>query len=80
MADCKESKLDFTLQELTLSSQSEHVPGSSSTVALHSKRFVCVEYPAVVTNVDKMLETLGGKDNLSKVGAHNGDIYLHNLI
>lgn len=71
MADCKEVKLDFTLKELTLSSQSEDVPGSSSTVALRSNKFVCVEYPAVVTNVDKMLETLGGEENLSKVGTND---------
>lgn len=73
MADCKEVKLDFTLKELTLSSQSEDVPGSSSTVALRSNKFVCVEYPAVVTNVDKMLETLGGEENLSKVGTNDRD-------
>lgn len=72
MADCKEVKLDFTLKELTLSSQSEDVPGSSSTVALQSNKFICVEYPAVVTNVDKMLETLGGEDILSKVGTNDG--------
>lgn len=71
MADCKELKLDFTLKELNLSSQSEDVPGSSSTVALRSNKFVCVEYPAVVTNVDKMLETLGGEEKLSKVGMHD---------
>lgn len=75
MADCKELKLDFTLKDLTLSSQSEDVPGSSSTVALRSNKFVCVEYPAVVTNVDKMLETLGGEENLSKVGMHDRDIH-----
>lgn len=73
MADCKEAKLEFTLKELTLSSQSEDVPGSSSTVALRSNKFVCVEYPAVVTNVDKMLETLGGEENLSKVGTKDRD-------
>lgn len=72
MADCKEVKLDFTLKELTLCSQSEDVPGSSSTVALQSNKFICVEYPAVVTNVDKMLETLGGEDILSKVSTNDG--------
>lgn len=74
MADCKELKLDFTLKDLTLSSQSEDVPGSSSTVALRSNKFVCVEYPAVVANVDKMLETLGGEENVSKVGMHDRDV------
>lgn len=73
MADCKEVKLDFTLKELTLSSQSEDVPGSSSAVALRSNRFVCVEFPAAVTDVDKMLETLGGEEQLSKVGTNDRD-------
>lgn len=73
MADCKELKLDFTLKELTLSSQSEDVPGSSSTVELRDNKLVCVEYPAVVTSVDKMLETLGGEQAVSKVSRHSWD-------
>lgn len=32
-----------------------------------SKKFVCVEYPGIVKNVDKMLETLGGRETLSEV-------------
>lgn len=67
MADYKEQKLDFTLKELSLSSQSEQVPGSSSTVELRANKLVCVEYPAVVTSVSKMLETLGGEQTLSRV-------------
>uniref|UniRef100_A0A0K2U277 General transcription factor IIIC, polypeptide 5, 63kDa [Macaca mulatta] n=1 Tax=Lepeophtheirus salmonis TaxID=72036 RepID=A0A0K2U277_LEPSM len=30
---------------------------------------ICVEYPGVVANVDKMIETLGGIDNISTVSA-----------
>lgn len=32
-----------------------------------SRKLVCVQYPAVVKNVDRMLETLGGKSNLETV-------------
>lgn len=32
-----------------------------------SKKFVCVEYPGIVKNVDKMLETLGGRETISEV-------------
>lgn len=69
MADSTEPKLNFTLKQLSLSAQSEQedVPGSSSTVELRTSRLVCVEYPAVVNNVDKMLETLGGEQTVSKV-------------
>lgn len=71
MAGRFESKLDFTLKELTLCSQSEDVPGSSSTLELRTNKLVCVEYPAVVTNVDKMLETLGSEQTVSKVSRHS---------
>eukprot|EP00064_Thunnus_orientalis_P012338 superscaffoldBa00001880_g12373 len=70
MADSRQMKLDFTLKELTLSCHSEDVPGSSSTVELQDKKLVCVEYPAVVNSVSKMLETLGGDQAVSKTFAH----------
>nr|XP_020456817.1 general transcription factor 3C polypeptide 5 [Monopterus albus] len=70
MADSTEPKLDFSLKELTISRQSEAVPGSSFTVEMRNNRLVCVEYPAVVTSVDKMLETLGGEQAVSKTFAH----------
>lgn len=70
MAESNAAKLDFTLNELTLSVKSEDVPGSSSTVKLRPERLVCVEYPAVVTNVEKMLETLGGQQLVSKVSGN----------
>lgn len=68
MAD-SELKLDFTLKELTLSCRTEavDVPGSSSIVELRDNKLMCVEYPAVVNSVDKMLETLGGAQAVSKV-------------
>lgn len=69
MADLRELKMDFTLKELTLSCQTEDadIPGSSSSVELKDKKLVCVEYPALVTSTDKMLETLGGEKAVSKV-------------
>ncbi|KAK1884206.1 General transcription factor 3C polypeptide 5 [Dissostichus eleginoides] len=71
MSENKELKLDFILKELTLSPQAEEaVPGSSSSVELQDQRLVCVEYPAVVSSVDRMLETLGGERAVSKTFAH----------
>ena len=68
MSENKELKLDFILKELTLSPQAEEaVPGSSSSVELQDQRLVCVEYPAVVSSADRMLETLGGERAVSKV-------------
>lgn len=32
-----------------------------------SRKLVCVQYPAIVNNVNRMLETLGGKSNLETV-------------
>lgn len=79
MADSKELKLDFTLKELTLSCQTEDVPGNSSTVELQDKRLVCVEYPAAVNNVNKMLETLGGETAVSKVSRTCCGVYVHSI-
>lgn len=31
------------------------------------RRLVCVEYPGVVQNEDKMLQTLGGEEGVSRV-------------
>ncbi|XP_071774874.1 general transcription factor 3C polypeptide 5 [Centroberyx gerrardi] len=72
MSDSREFKLNFTLKELTISSPSDDggVPGSSSSVELLDNKLVCVEYPAVVSSVDKMLETVGGEQGLSKTYAH----------
>lgn len=76
MTEADEPKLDFTLKELAFSGKAEDVPGSSATVELRPDRLVCVEYPAVVTSVDKMLETLGGQQNVSKVGSNDFFFYV----
>ncbi|KAM6902127.1 general transcription factor 3C polypeptide 5 [Xenentodon cancila] len=70
MADSEDVKLDFTLKELTLSGEGgSPVRGGSSTVQLRDKRLVCVDYPAVVHSVDRMLETLGGEQTVTKTYA-----------
>ncbi|XP_028317974.1 general transcription factor 3C polypeptide 5 [Gouania willdenowi] len=63
---------NFQLEELTLSAGSESLRarGSSCTVEIKESRLMCVEYPAVVNNVDKMLNTLGGEETISKLFAH----------
>lgn len=67
-AEPRYQRLDFTLKELTLPGAAEDaVPGSSSTLELRDRKLVCVEYPAVVHNTDKMLDTLGGEQAVSKV-------------
>ncbi|KAM6975219.1 general transcription factor 3C polypeptide 5 [Tautogolabrus adspersus] len=73
MSESRDTKVDFILKELTLSCQTEDedVPGSSSTVEIQDNKLVCVEYPGVVTNVDKMLETLGGEKTVSKTFNHD---------
>ncbi|KAK0151750.1 General transcription factor 3C polypeptide 5 [Merluccius polli] len=73
MSDSGEQKLRFTLKEMKISSESEEEvcpgTGSSSTVRLLCSKLVCVEYPAAVASVDKMLETIGGEQGLSKTFA-----------
>ena len=36
-------------------------------VPIIKSRFVCIEYPGIVANTDKMLDTLGGERNISQV-------------
>ncbi|XP_070183438.1 general transcription factor 3C polypeptide 5-like, partial [Littorina saxatilis] len=36
------------------------------SVAVGDKHFVCIEYPGIVQNVDKALQTLGGLKSISK--------------
>ncbi|XP_029371301.1 general transcription factor 3C polypeptide 5 [Echeneis naucrates] len=62
----------ITLKELSIScpSAAESVPGNSSTVPLRDTRLVCVEYPAVINDVDRMLDSLGGEKTVSKTFAH----------
>ncbi|XP_042604109.1 general transcription factor 3C polypeptide 5 isoform X2 [Cyprinus carpio] len=45
------------------------VSGTTATLALSDTSLVCVEYPAVVNNVDTMLESIGGEEGVSKTYA-----------
>ncbi|KAK6315933.1 hypothetical protein J4Q44_G00134570 [Coregonus suidteri] len=46
------------------------VPGSSATLSLsEDNKLVCVKYPGIISNVDKMLETIGGVQGVSKTYA-----------
>lgn len=72
--------LNFTMKEITGTRQSVSgstsdetftasvVPESSSTLSLsEDNKLVCVEYPGIISNVDKMLESIGGIQGMSKV-------------
>ena len=39
----------------------------SMDLTIPSSKFVCVDYPGIVANVDKMLQTLGEEKNIAKV-------------
>jgi len=39
----------------------------SINVPFNHNRFVCVDYPGVVKNVDKALKSIGGTENVAKV-------------
>lgn len=43
------------------------VSGNTATLVLSDTNLVCVEYPGVVKNVDRMLESIGGEEGVSKV-------------
>ncbi|XP_060119895.1 general transcription factor 3C polypeptide 5-like [Heteronotia binoei] len=43
--------------------------GAATPQLVRDKRLVCVEYPGVVRNEDKMLQTLGGEEGVSRVYA-----------
>lgn len=53
----------------------EQVSAPSATDTIHdekyfpdfSRKLVCIQYPGKVENVDKMLQTLGGMDNIETV-------------
>lgn len=74
--------LNFTMKEITGTRQSVSgstsdetftasvVPESSSTLSLsEDNKLVCVEYPGIISNVDKMLESIGGIQGMSKTYA-----------
>ncbi|KAM4695908.1 general transcription factor 3C polypeptide 5 isoform 3-T3 [Rhinophrynus dorsalis] len=50
-------------------SDSVNMDGSATVTLPRSKPMVCVEYPGLVQNVDKMLLTLGGEEGVSRVYA-----------
>ncbi|XP_056157759.1 general transcription factor 3C polypeptide 5 [Lampris incognitus] len=68
MATFGDLNLNFSFKEMNPTSQPGGVglPGGSSTVDLVDNKLVCVEYPAVVADVDKMLDTVGGEEGVSK--------------
>ncbi len=43
------------------------VPSSDQANSNSSSPLVCIEYPGKVNNVDRMVETLGGSDNVARV-------------
>lgn len=47
--------------------EAEYKSKDTATVPLSETRLVCVEFPGLVKNVDKMLESIGGEQGLSKV-------------
>uniref|UniRef100_A0A3B3ZSE1 Uncharacterized protein n=1 Tax=Periophthalmus magnuspinnatus TaxID=409849 RepID=A0A3B3ZSE1_9GOBI len=49
---------------------SPHIPGNCACLPLRENRLVCVEYPAVIQNLDRALESLGGEHNMSKTYAN----------
>uniref|UniRef100_A0A3B3ZRU7 General transcription factor IIIC, polypeptide 5 n=1 Tax=Periophthalmus magnuspinnatus TaxID=409849 RepID=A0A3B3ZRU7_9GOBI len=63
-------QVDLSLKELSLSDQSPHIPGNCACLPLRENRLVCVEYPAVIQNLDRALESLGGEHNMSKTYAN----------
>ncbi|XP_062334835.1 general transcription factor 3C polypeptide 5 isoform X1 [Osmerus eperlanus] len=73
MANSKDFNRNFTLKEITNTSQQEskdlgeEVPGSSATFIVPSdSKLVSVEYPGIISSVDMMLETVGGEKAVSK--------------
>ena len=75
MANSKDFNRNFTLKEITNTSQQdlgEEVPGSSATFIVPSdSKLVSVEYPGIISSVDMMLETVGGEKAVSKVNYFN---------
>lgn len=59
--------MDATVNTACLDTEDECKTKEAVTLPLSETRLVCIEYPALVNNVDKMLETVGGEQGLSKV-------------
>lgn len=45
-----------------------------------SRKLVCIQYPAIVENLDRMLETIGGKSTLETVLIFKPSIFYNNYI
>lgn len=63
--------MDATVNAATSVTETECKSKDSATMPLSETRLVCVEYPGLVNNVDKMLETIGGEQGLSKVTVYH---------
>ncbi|XP_055009385.1 general transcription factor 3C polypeptide 5 isoform X2 [Boleophthalmus pectinirostris] len=63
-------RVDLSLKELSLSAQSPQIPGNCACLPLQGTRLVCVEYPAVIQNLNRALESLGGEHTVSKTYAN----------
>lgn len=57
--------------ELEQKSSSERQEADSFLIPVPEKNLTCVEYPGKVLNVDRALQTLGGKENISHVSIIN---------
>ncbi|PIK42469.1 hypothetical protein BSL78_20675 [Apostichopus japonicus] len=58
--------------ELEQKSSSERQEADSFLIPVPEKNLTCVEYPGKVLNVDRALQTLGGKENISHTILQSG--------
>ena len=54
------------MQEVNDASQGQ--PGDADRVTVPQQRIVCIEHPCIIRNVDMGVKSLGGEQNLQKVG------------
>lgn len=59
--------MDATVNTSSSATEAECKSKDTATLPLSETRLVCIEYPGLVNNVDRMLETIGGEQGLSKV-------------
>lgn len=59
--------MDVKVNTASSDTEAECKSKDAATVPLSETRLVCIEYPGLVNNVDKMLATIGGEQGLSKV-------------
>ncbi|XP_060791409.1 general transcription factor 3C polypeptide 5 [Neoarius graeffei] len=58
--------MDATVNTSSSATEAECKSKDTATLPLSETRLVCIEYPGLVNNVDRMLETIGGEQGLSK--------------